>query len=145
MVVDLVQAACSTLAAFERGWLEGTRLNAGLFLLRGHRHIGFADLTVSFHRRMLHQVGDMGVNVQRGCRGNVTDDGGQGLHIHAVFQRHRGEGMTEVMEPHGPKSHVLPSPKYYCFVMGQPSLYLPYCSDNSNDTIPILLILFRRG
>ena len=28
---------------------------------------------------------------------------GQGLHIHTVGNRHRGKGMTEVMEPHKPK------------------------------------------
>lgn len=60
----------------------------------------------------------MGVNVQSSNRGNVVDDGGQGLHIHAVGNRHRGEGMTEIMEPHTPKSYVMSSPKYYCFPMG---------------------------
>lgn len=40
----------------------------------------------------------MGVNVQSSNRGNVVDDGGQGLHIHAVGNRHRGEGMPKLVE-----------------------------------------------
>lgn len=73
---------------------------------------------------------------------------GQGLHIHTVGNRHGGEGVTEVMEPPGPKSYVISSPKYYCFPMGQPErspLYLLYYSDYSNNIIPIPLILFRNG
>lgn len=61
---------------------------------------------------------------------------------------HCCKGMTEVMEPHTPKSYVMSSPKYYCFPMGQPGqtpLYLLYYSDNSNKIIPIPLILFRKG
>lgn len=112
-------------------------------------HIGFADLTVSFHRRLLlHQVGDVGVNVQRGCPENVTNTRRWGLYIRTDGNRHRGEGMTEGMEPHAPKSYVIPSPKYYCFPMGQPGqspLYIPYYSDNPNKIIPIPLILFRNG
>ena len=56
--------------------------------------------------------------------------------------------VTEVMEPHVPKSPVNQSPKYYCFPMGQPGqppLYLSYYSDNSNNIIPIPLILFRNA
>lgn len=56
----------------------------------------------------------------------------------AVFQHHSSKGVTEVMEPHAPKSHVIPSPKYYCFPMGQPGqspLYLLYYSDTI-DIVP---------
>ena len=28
--------------------------------------------------------------------------------------------VTEIMEPHAPKSYVIPSQKYYDFPMGQP-------------------------
>lgn len=69
------------------------------FFLRGPGRIGFSDLTVSFHRRLLlHQVGDLGVNVQRGRRGKMSDDVGQSLHIHAVFQSHGGEGVPKLVE-----------------------------------------------
>ena len=56
--------------------------------------------------------------------------------------------VTEVMEPHGSKAPVTPFPKHYSYPMEQPGqspLYLLYCSDNSNNIIPIPLILFRNG
>ena len=44
----------------------------------------------------------------------------------AVFQRHGGEGMTEVVEPHTPKSPVNPSPKYYSFLtFATPAISIP--------------------
>lgn len=68
-------------------------------LLR-HGSIGLSDLPVDLHRRLLlHGIGDVGINVQRGCRRYMTDDGGQGFHIHAVLQRHGCEGMAQIMEP----------------------------------------------
>ena len=67
---------------------------------------------------------------------------------HALSDGSGCEGVTEVMEPHAPKSYVIPSPKYYDFPMGRPGqspLYLLYYSDNSNKIIPIPLILFRNA
>lgn len=67
MVIDLVKIAGTALTVFEWGWLEASGLGVVLSSSVGMGCIGFADLTVSFHRRLLlHQVGDMGVNVQRG-------------------------------------------------------------------------------
>ena len=38
-------------------------------------------------------VESMGVDVQRGGRRHMAQHGGEGLHIHAVLQRQRCEGM----------------------------------------------------
>ena len=42
--------------------------------------------------------GDVGVGVQREARRVVTQHRGHGLHVHAVLQCHRREGVTEVVE-----------------------------------------------
>lgn len=77
VVVKLVDSAGTGFTVFGRGWLERVGLGAELFHFCGHGRIGFADLTVNSHRRLLlHQVSDVGVNIQRGCRGNMTNDGG---------------------------------------------------------------------
>ena len=34
----------------------------------------------------LHFIGNVGVDIQRGLGGDMANDGGQRLHIHAVFQ-----------------------------------------------------------
>ena len=99
------------------------------------------------HLYGIHQrlAGHLHITLHGRLYGGMSPKQLKNLGRHTPFDGSGCAGMTEVMEPNGPKSHVLPSPKYYCFVMGQPSLYLPYCSDNSNDTIPISLTLFRRG
>lgn len=67
VVIDLVKTAGTALTVLERGWLEATGLGARFLLLRRHGYVSFADLAVDFYRRLLlHQVGDLGVNVQRG-------------------------------------------------------------------------------
>ena len=78
VVVDLVDAAGSPFAVLGLVRLEAVPVSAGLsLLLLGHRGIGFADLVVDFHRRLLlHGISDVGVNIQCGCRGNVANDGG---------------------------------------------------------------------
>ncbi len=48
---------------------------------------------------LAHGVGDMAVDVDGGGGADVTDDGGQGLDVHAVLQRRCGESMTEIVEP----------------------------------------------
>ena len=40
----------------------------------------------------------MSVGVQREARGVMTEHRGHGFYIHAVLQRHGGEGVTQVME-----------------------------------------------
>ena len=40
-----------------------------------------------------HLVGDVGIGIQCGRRGDMTDDGGEGLHIHPVFQGQGGESV----------------------------------------------------
>ena len=64
---------------------------------------------------------------------------------HPMIQPVGCKSVTEVMKLHAAKPHVIPSLKHYRFPMGQPSLYLLYCSDNSNNIIPTPLILFRSG
>ena len=66
VVVDLVHAAGAGFAMLGLVGLEAALVSAGFsLLLLGHRGIGFADLAVDFHRRLLlHGIGDVGVNVQ---------------------------------------------------------------------------------
>ena len=46
----------------------------------------------------LHIAGDVGVDVQRCHRRHMAQHGGEGFHIHAVFQRQRCEGVPQIME-----------------------------------------------
>ena len=48
---------------------------------------------------LLHLRRGMGVGVQREPSRVVAQGTGQRFHIHAAFQRQRGEGMSEVVEP----------------------------------------------
>ena len=41
----------------------------------------------------------MGVGVQREPSAEMPQRGGQGLHVHAVFQRQRGERVPEIVQP----------------------------------------------
>ena len=68
VVVDLVDAPGAPFAACGLPGLEVTLVCVGLlFRLLRHGGIGFADVAVDFHRRLLlHGIGDVGVNVQRG-------------------------------------------------------------------------------
>ena len=60
-----------------------------------------ANALVDFYRRCpAHLIGDMGVDVQRGAAGDVTDDGGEGLDVHTVLQRGRAECVTQIVEPY---------------------------------------------
>ena len=65
-------------------------------------------IMVDLRRRGLpHGVGDMGVGIQRGLCGDVTDDGGEGFHIHSTFQRSRHEKVPQIVEPYPPAPGVL--------------------------------------
>lgn len=99
MVVQLVDAAGAGLAVLTLVGLEAALVCVLLLLVRRDGSIGLADLAVDFGGRLeLHGVGDVGVDVQCGGRGDVADDGGQGLDVHAVLQGHGGEGVAQVME-----------------------------------------------
>ena len=55
----------------------------------------------------------MGVNIQSCCGGDMTDNGGESLDVHAVFQRCGGESVSQIMKP----DVLAASPFQYC---GQP-------------------------
>lgn len=62
------------------GWLSGCYLSHCL-------RIRLSDALVDFCcRRPAHLIGDVGVDVQRGAAGDVPDDGGEGLDVHAMLQ-----------------------------------------------------------
>ena len=48
----------------------------------------------------------MSVNIQRGLCGNAANDGGQGFHIHPVFQGHGHEQVAQVVASNSFASHV---------------------------------------
>ena len=58
------------------------------------------------------------------------------LHGIAKVEHNRRTAVTEIMEPYIPQ---IPRKT------NLQKLLLTYCSDNSNNIIPITLILFRRG
>ena len=61
---QLVNTAGACFAVLALIWLEAALIGVLLLFVWRHRRIGFADLMVDFHRRLLlHSVGDMGVNV----------------------------------------------------------------------------------
>ena len=73
------------------GWFSGCGFN---FLW-----VRPADAPVDFYgRRPAHLIGDVGVDVQRGAAGYVTDDGGEGLDVHSMFQRNRGKCVSKIVK-----------------------------------------------
>ena len=53
-----------------------------------------ADPPVNLYSRCpAHLIGDVGVDVHRGGAGDVADDGGEGLDVHAVLQENCGKCM----------------------------------------------------
>ena len=99
IVVDLSDAPSAWFAAFPLVRLEGA---GGEFPGRGFRllcGLDLADSPVDFACcRLSHLIGDVGVDVQSGAAGHVTDHRGEGLDVHSVFQGHGGKQVTEVME-----------------------------------------------
>ena len=81
---------------------------------------GFHEAADFLRCTSLHIIGDVRIGVQGEASAVVAQHAGQGLHIHAAGDCHRGECVTEVMEPRVAKSPVTPSPKYYDFPVGQP-------------------------
>ena len=99
IVLELLDIPRAGSAPWRRVRYELLRLG-GLLCLR-FPHLRFRNTPVDADRSVfLHLTGDMGVDIQRGLGGYMTDDGGEGLHIHAMLQRHGGEGMPEVVESH---------------------------------------------
>lgn len=86
VVIQLVDATGAGFAVFTLIRLEAALISVRLLFIRRHRSIGLADLMVDFHCRLfLHGISHMGVNVQRGRRGNMTNDSRQRFHIHPVL------------------------------------------------------------
>ena len=56
------------------------------------------DIAHRLCRLELGVGGDVGVGVQRETCGVVTQHRGHGLHVHAVLQGHRREGVAEIVE-----------------------------------------------
>ena len=51
--------------------------------------------------------GNVGIGVQCEARGVMTEHTADGLDVHAVLQRHGGEGVTQVMEAYPWQSRPL--------------------------------------
>ena len=64
---------------------------------------------------LLHLRRGVGVGIQREPRRVVTQGTGQRFHVHPAFQRQRGEGVAQVMEP-----DVFRADGFQNFVMGSP-------------------------
>lgn len=76
------------------GWLHALREF-------GHLRICTADFAVDTNcRLLLHSVGDMAVDVERGLRADVSYHSGERFNIHTVFECHCSEGVAEVVKPH---------------------------------------------
>lgn len=76
-------------------------------LLRRIRRFRFRLSRDRFHeaadflrRAPLHIVGDVRIGVQSEPSTVVAQHAGQGLHVHAAGDRHRGECVSEVVEAH---------------------------------------------
>lgn len=107
MVVELVDAAGAGLAdlagvgaeflfILRHLLLGGKPVLQGFVVLEG---LAAADAALDLLRRLaLHGAGDVAVDVDGGGGGDVIDDGGEGFHVHAVLQRHGGEGVAQIME-----------------------------------------------
>ena len=73
-------------------YIEGLSLTIRLYRLPYH---------ISHRiRRFPHHVRrGVGVGAESEARAVMSQGAGQGLHIHPVLQRERGEGMPEIVEP----------------------------------------------
>ena len=94
-LVDLGDTACASFAPLAFVGLEG----AGSGLLRRSfgccLRISLANALVNLHCRCpAHIVGDVGVDIQRGAAGDMTNDGGECFYIHAMFQGNRRKCVT---------------------------------------------------
>ena len=104
VVVDLVDAAGAGFADFAGvgGEFGGVGLGDGGWFgrLGGYGTLVVGDAAVDEIGGVLaHGVGDVAVDVDGGGGADVTDDGGQGLDVHAVLQGGGSERVAEVVEP----------------------------------------------
>ena len=83
---------------FERNHLAPALLRRVGRLRGGGCRGGFHEAADLLCRTSLHIVGDVRVGVQREARAVVAQHAGQGLHIHAAGDGHRGECVSEVVE-----------------------------------------------
>ncbi len=59
------------------------------------------DFAVNMHCRLpLHGIGDMAVNIKRGCRGHMAYGCRERFHIHPVFQCHGRKGVPQIVKAH---------------------------------------------
>ena len=56
------------------------------------------EKTYFFGGVLLHGWGDMAVGVEGEACGVVSEEAGEGFHIHTVLQRHRCEGVAQGMK-----------------------------------------------
>ena len=67
--------------------------------LVGLIRLAVADPALDLLRRLLlHGAGDVAVDVDGGRRGDMSNDGGERFHVHAVLQGGGGEGVAQVVE-----------------------------------------------
>ena len=107
VIVELVDPAGAGLLHFalvrcER-WAYGrfSVLGGKLVVQRlvGLIRLAVADPALDLLRGLLlHGAGDVAVDVDGGCRGDMSDDGGERFLVHAVLQGGCGEGMAQVVE-----------------------------------------------
>ena len=98
-LVDLGDASCTCLAPLALVGLEGAGGRFSGCQFSACLRFGLTDALVNLHRRRpAHLIGDMGVDVQCGAAGDVPDDSGEGLNIHAMFQGNGRKCVSEVME-----------------------------------------------
>ena len=99
MIVDLADTAGTGLAPLAFVGLKGagSRLSGRSFrfCLCGFPSNSLVDLC---RCGPLHLIRNVGVDVQCGATGHMTDDCGERLHIHTMFQGGGGKGMTQIME-----------------------------------------------
>ena len=92
LVIDLGDAPGAGLSGLSQHRLE-VRGRILLCLCRSLPHL-VARPPVDLRRGLgLHVPGDVGVDIQGGGRRHMAQHGGEGLHIHAVFQRQGGKGV----------------------------------------------------
>ena len=83
---------------FERNNLAPALLRRVGRFRRGRCRCRFHEAADLLSRTSLHIVGDMRVGVQREPGAVVAQHAGQGLHIYAAGEGHRGKSMAQIME-----------------------------------------------
>ena len=76
-------------------------------------HLLADDPTDGVRCVLSHLRSGVGVDIQREPRRVVPQRAGQRFHVHPAFQRQRGEGVSEIMEP-----NVFRADSFQNFIMG---------------------------